>query len=456
MMRLSDLAALLHGRLSGPDSEWRSLAIDSRTLASGDLYLALRGERFDGHQFIGAAIEAGATAVIVDHEQANIAVSQVIVADTCEALGSIAALHRKRFPGIVVGVTGSGGKTTVKGMLQEVFAAVATSIATQGNFNNHIGVPLSLLRLTSEQFAVIEMGTSHPGEIAYLTGLVQPDIALVNNVMSAHLGGFGSIAAIAAEKSAIYALLTPEQTAVINLNDAFAGQFITQTASQKQIGFGVNIASAPIPFVTAKESHCDDAGRYHFVLTFGDESVNVQLAVVGKHNINNALATAACAVAAGCGLAKIAAALANFHGDKGRMQVLKGHAGACVVDDSYNANPGSMQAAIDYLAGRAGKTILVFGDMGELGDEVAAAHRAVGAYAAQQGIDEIYCVGEHAVLAASEFGVGGKIFPSKEDLAAALMIGLTPNTTVLVKGSRSSGMERVSEIICDLGVKESC
>ena len=447
-MRLSELIEPLHARQIGDDLAFERLTTDSRQLNAGDLFLALRGEKFDGHDFVEDVVRRGACGLVVEREIADIGVPQLVVADTTNALGQIGAIKRRQFSGQVIAITGSSGKTSVKGMLREILAVNDTVLATQGNFNNHIGVPLTLLHLQNEQFAVIEMGTNHPGEIGYLTSLAMPDVALVNNVMPAHIGGFGSLAAIAREKGEIYRLLQPQQTAVINLDDPFAADFIKATRACRQIGFALAPTAGELPTVYARNIEWDVWGRASFTVQYAEQSAEVQLRVLGQHNVRNALAAAACALAVERPLQQIAAGLSNFSSEKGRMQIYRGINQSCVVDDTYNANPGSVMAAIDYLSERPGVRILVLGDLGELGDLGPQAHRDLGHYAAKKNLSALFAVGPLAALSAATFGAGGFAFDEKKELVETLITQLNPNTTVLVKGSRSARMEEVTQLIC--------
>jgi UDP-N-acetylmuramoyl-tripeptide--D-alanyl-D-alanine ligase len=456
MLRLSSLAPLLNARLVGADKSFVSLSTDSRSLRAGELFVALRGEHFDGHQFLRQAIANGATAVVVDTEQNDIAASQIVVADTCLALGQIAAYNRSLFKGTVIGVTGSSGKTSVKGMLRDILAVAHDVVATPGNFNNQIGVPLSLMQLNQQSHAVIEMGTNHPGEIAYLTDLVLPDVALVNNVMPAHIGGFGTLAAIAEEKSAIYRRLLANQTAVINVDDEFRPLFEAATENAKRMGFSVTDTVTDYPTLRARNIDLSSTSGAAFTLMLDQQVVQVQLMVPGLHSVKNALASAACTYSAGCTFAEIAEGLASFSGVAGRMQRNLGVNDASVIDDTYNANPGSVRAAVDYLSSCAGQRILVLGDLGELGDSAEQAHYDLGVYARQQHIDAVFACGQFAQNTIDGFGAAGPVFATKQAIAEMLLPLMNKNTTVLVKGSRSSRMEDVVEIICRREAIPSC
>lgn len=455
-MRLTDLIKPLQARLVGADVAFETLTTDSRQLRRGELFVALRGDHFDGHDFACVAVDRGACAMVVEREIETANVPQLIVADSTRALGTIAALKRNQFRGQVVAVTGSSGKTSVKGLLREVLAVVGTAVATPGNFNNHIGVPLSLMRLAQQQYAVIEIGTSHPGEIAELVNLVRPDIALVNNVSAAHIAGFGSLEAIAAEKGEIYRTLTAQDTAIINLDDAFAAHFIEATKHCRQIGFSLTDSEYQFAAVHARQITFDSAGRASFDLHFEGSCVPVNLQLPGKHNVVNALAAAACALAAGAPLSAIPGGLNNFTGEKGRMQLLSGPRNCILVDDTYNANPGSVRAAIDYLSERHGSRILVLGDLGELGDAGPQIHCDIGRYAAEKGVSALWSCGALSAQASSAFGAEGRNFTSKAELVKALLTRVDANSVILVKGSRSARMEEVVQGVLDAKEISAC
>jgi UDP-N-acetylmuramoyl-tripeptide--D-alanyl-D-alanine ligase len=441
-MRLADLVAPLQARLIGVDVEFTSLSTDSRQIRRGELFVALSGENFDGHDFASVAADRGACAMVVEREIDSVNIPQLVVADALRALATIAAITRHQFRGQLIAVTGSSGKTSVKGLLREIFAVAGTVVATPGNFNNHIGVPLSLM--------------NHPGEIGNLVSLAQPDIALVNNVSAAHIAGFGSLAAIAKEKGSIYSTLNGANTAIINLDDAFAADFIRATAHVRQIGFSLKGATADFSVVRADNIVFDASGRAAFDLHYQEQTAATHVLLPGLHNLANALAAAACAVAAGVHLSEIAKGLANFAGEKGRLQIYQGPRNSVVVDDTYNANPGSVRAAIDYLGDRPGKRILVLGDLGELGDAGPQEHRNIGLYAAQKNITALFSHGPLSDLASAAFGEGGVNFPNKAALVEALLAQLDAQSIALIKGSRSTRMEEVVQRVLDLKETSAC
>ncbi|MDR2925032.1 MAG: UDP-N-acetylmuramoyl-tripeptide--D-alanyl-D-alanine ligase [Azoarcus sp.] len=431
-----------------------AVGTDSRAIASGQLFVALRGERFDGHDFVEAALVAGAAAVMVDtrweaeHAQSNAA--RLVVEDTRLALGALAAAWRRRFNIPLIGVTGSNGKTTVKEMCASIlrawFGKEDAVHATRGNFNNDIGLPLTLLGLRDHhRAAVIEMGMNHPGEIAVLTGLARPTVALVNNAQRAHLEGMGSLDSVAREKGQIYAGLADGGIAVVNADDTHAGEWLAQNAkaSREAVSFGLS------PSATV-HGNCDlreleTALRFESPWGRGE----CVLKMPGIHNALNALAAAAACLSAGVPLAAVEAGLSECGGARGRLQRRTGPRGSLLLDDTYNANPDSVKAGIDVLARMPGRTIFVFGDMGEVGEASERAHAEIGVYAKDKGIGCLYTLGVLSETAASHFGSGGQHFSSVDSLAEALAPGLGAGDTVLIKGSRFMRMERVVEALVD-------
>ncbi|HEY7771851.1 MAG TPA: UDP-N-acetylmuramoyl-tripeptide--D-alanyl-D-alanine ligase [Marinagarivorans sp.] len=460
-MKLSSTVPVTQGELIGGDCTFSHFATDSRTLKPGELFIALRGDNFDGHAFVGKAQAVGATAVVVEHHIPDCSLPQLVVADTVLALGQIAQLGRSTFSGPLIAITGSCGKTSVKGFAKAIFEQVGATLATQGNYNNHIGVPLTLNRLTDEhEFAVVEMGTSGVGEISYLAGLAQPDIALVNNIRVAHIGGFGSIDAIATEKGAIYEALKqtpkPTRTAIINLDDAFSGQYLAQTQSLNRIGFSVNPsahAGATVPCLLASNITTTAQGFPCFTLEYQGQKHNICLQVLGSHFVSNALAASACALAAGVSLDVIASGLQQYTGDNGRMQPVAPWLGgqqALVINDAYNANPGSVRAAIDFLAAQnTPYRVLVLGFMGELGEGEAMEHTSVGLYALEMGITHLVAIGNLPRLAAEVFGDTGFCVDDASAAAQTLVPFLNNEATILLKGSHSAAVDAVLPLLAE-------
>lgn len=451
-MKLSELATRCTGNLHGADIEFDSLSTDTRTIQRGDLFVALKGDNFDGHDYVETAIEKGAGAVVVSRYLSALAVPALEVADTCTALGKAGQLQRERSAAVVTAITGSSGKTSVKGFLQSVCELAGSTLATRGNFNNHIGVPLTLMELQpSHQFAVVEAGTNSEGEIAYLTDLIRPDVAMVTNVMPAHIGGFGSLEAIAREKSAIYGQANLK-TAIVNLDDQFAPDFL-QRLKGKQI-IGVRELSAgssqvgPVSDIavdrelTISSLSADSAGCYQFRMSVEGMEYDVKLSVPGRHQVINAAMAAAAAVAMGIEPLLLAEGLKSYFGSPGRMQVVETGYCKVLIDDTYNANPGSMRAAVDFIVG-FDAPCLVLGDMGELGSAGAQLHAELGEYARERGVQQLLAWGELSRSTVDAFGEGGSWYPSCDALLTAVGHLNLKNNAVLVKGSRSAKMERV-------------
>jgi UDP-N-acetylmuramoyl-tripeptide--D-alanyl-D-alanine ligase len=425
-----------------------SVTSDSRQLQRGDLFVALRGENFDGHTFVEQAARQGACAAVVEKKQ-NTTLPQLVVDNTISALGQLGALNREQFRGPLIAITGSSGKTTVKQMIASVLSLVAGDksrvLATQGNLNNHIGVPQMLLAIDARhEYAVIEMGASALGEIAYLAKMAQPQVSVVNNVGSAHVAGFGSIDNIAKAKGEIYQHLNPMGVAVINLDDKYSAQWLQQTTSYKQITFAVDKGGIhKAADVTAKNITRGHTGCFSFDLVYKNTHTSVHLPLIGEHNVANALAAAACCLALDVNLEKIKGGLETVVNVAGRMQIKPGLNDSCIIDDTYNANPGSVRAAIDALAGMEGKRLLILGDMAELGEQSEALHREIGEYIKNKNIDDVFTVGLWSAMVSTGKGKQARHFSSKAEVVAASKKILQKNCVVLVKGSRSSGMEDV-------------
>ena len=450
-MDLFAAAGAMDGTLVGENVSFLGASTDSRKTAAGELFFALRGEHFDGHEFVAAAKTRGALAAVVDRAGAGklreAGLPLIVVADTRLALGALAAAWRSRFTLPVIAVTGSNGKTTSKEMVAAVLSAAFGEaydavLATQGNLNNEIGLPLTLLRLdATHRAAVIEMGMNHPGEIAYLAGIARPTVALLTNVQRAHLAGMGSLESIAAEKGSLFAGLAADGVGVFSADEPWGDLWRGQLGARRTMTFSCERAAD----LTGR---CRTRGlENHVTIGARGEEVEVDLALPGAHNARNALGAAAACLAAGVPLAAVGAGLAAFRGIKGRLQRRPGLNGATVLDDTYNANPDSVCAGIDVLASTPGRKILVLGEMAEIGEMAGQLHDEVGGYAKSQGIDRLLTLGETSALAAYNFGEGARHFTKVEDLIAALAGELTPDTVVLVKGSRFMRMERVADAV---------
>ncbi|MSQ58961.1 MAG: UDP-N-acetylmuramoyl-tripeptide--D-alanyl-D-alanine ligase [Betaproteobacteria bacterium] len=447
MLDLKEAAAALNGQLLGENARFGGVTTDSRQMNAGDLLVAIRGERFDGHTFVAGALDSGAAGALADARGAAQIEARplIVVADTRLALGRLAAHWRARWQGTLVGVTGSNGKTTVKEMIAAILRAHAGEdavLATTGNRNNDIGMPLMLLRLRPRhRYAVIEMGMNHLGEIAYLTGLARPGVALINNAGTAHIGELGSRQAIAQAKGEIFEGLDKDGVAIVNSDDDFAPYWRGLLGARRVVDFALDAKA----IVTAKVSALSPAVRMQ--ASMGERNFPVEVPAPGRHNAMNALAAVAAAHALQIPAEAVCSGLAGVQGVKGRLQSKRGALGAAIIDDTYNANPDSVKAAIDVLVQCKGERVLVLGDLGELGALSLPLHREVGKAAKSAGLDRMYTLGEASAHASEAYGQGARHFLELGDLVAAVRAGLTSTTTVLVKGSRFMRMERVVEAL---------
>ncbi|MGE5168544.1 MAG: UDP-N-acetylmuramoyl-tripeptide--D-alanyl-D-alanine ligase [Deltaproteobacteria bacterium] len=450
-LRLTDVALWTKGALHGADVATSGAAVtgiftDTRKPVAGGLFVALKGENFDAHDFLAQAKHGGAAAALVARPVA-VDLPQVVVADTLLALGDLASAVRAQRRARVAGITGSNGKTTVKTLLASILSVCGKTHVNAGNLNNEIGLPLSILSMPEDaQFAVLEMGAGKPGDIEYLAGVARPEIALVNNIGPAHLERMGSLEGIAQTKGAIYAALPAHGTAVINADDAFADYFTGVAGTRRVLRFGLEHAAD----VRAEIRSVGNESHFDLVAPSGRVGVNLPLA--GRHNVMNALAAAALALAFDAPLDAIRRGLESAPAVAGRLSRHAMPGGWTLIDDSYNANPGSTAAAIATLAGEtastgSGEAWLVLGDMRELGPDAAALHARTGALAREQGIARLYAVGEMSAHAATAFGSGARHFASQQELIAALAADVPAGVTVLVKGSRGSAMDRVVQAL---------
>lgn len=445
MMLLSEAANAVQAKFTGIDTVFTSVGTDSRNVTKDQLFVALKGDNFDGHDYAEQAIAQGAAAVLIS--KLGLEVKPAIVAqDTYQALGELAAYWRQKFTIPFIAVTGSNGKTTVKEMITAILmqkAGEAAAIhATVGNLNNHIGLPLTLLKLrATHQFSVLEMGMSHLGEIDYLTRIAKPTVAVINNAGIAHIGEVGSRENIAKAKGEIFAGLNEDGVAVINADDDYAAYWKSLNTDKKIVTFGLKEQADVV--ATFKEID----GFSHVHLTTPQGSISFKLNVLGAHNVSNALAASAVAVALGISNADIARGLASFSGVKGRLQRKSGLNKSVLIDDTYNANPDSMRAAINVLAQQSGQKVLVLGDMGELGADAERMHAEVGAYAKVAGLTKLYCLGELSAEMVRAFGEGAQKYATPMAIAEAVKPLLSRDTTVLVKGSRFMKMERVVDLL---------
>ncbi len=440
MMTLALLAEALEARLVGVDAPFTGVSTDTRTLRPGDLFVALRGERYDGHAFVAEAVAAGAAGGLFERA-IETALPYVLVDNTRQALGEFGAYWRRHFGIPLVAVTGSNGKTTVKEMIAAILAEIGPGCVTQGNLNNDIGVPLTLLRLrASDRYAVVEMGMNHRGEIEYLTRLARPTVALITNAHEAHLAGLGSVAEIARAKGEIFAGLQRGGVAVLNADDAYFAFWKGLAAPHRVVSFGLEQPAD----VTA---HYAPAGLgregYRLQLRTTQGEIDMRLPLLGKHNVMNALAATAAAMQAGAGLDEVKRGLEKLKAVAGRLEVKEGISGARLIDDTYNANPGSLAAGLEVLREFEGERVLVLGDMAELGEQAEAIHRRVGELARAIGIHRLFALGELTRVTVEAYGKAGRHFESVEALVDALKDCMHAEMTVLVKGSRVMRMERV-------------
>ena len=455
MIALREISRVVNGQLYGEDGIVESFSIDSRKMPEQGMFVALKGERVDGHDYAELAANQGAVAALVERQLDEANIPQVVVADARQALIDLASHWRKQFSGKLIAITGSNGKTTVKEMVASILSQCGPTLATQGNLNNDLGVPLTLLRLRPDvhQYAVIEMGANHVGEIAHLCQIAQPEISLINNVGAAHLEGFGSIEDIVIAKSEIYAGLKANGVAVINGDDAHKNEFINNAAGHPQIIFSCHESAD----VMGERLSVSTRGRQTLLLKTASETVEVDLPLLGQHNFHNAVAAAAVSLTAGAGLDAVKQGLEMIKPVPGRLNVKAGVGGCVVIDDTYNANPSSCQAAIEVLAAYSGKKIFVLGDMGELGEDACALHKQVGQQAFDKGIDEMYGVGQLSHAAVDAFPVGrGYRFAGSSDAIHALLTQAKKETIILVKGSRFMKMERIVEAITERDKQAEC
>jgi UDP-N-acetylmuramoyl-tripeptide--D-alanyl-D-alanine ligase len=456
MMDLYEAAQATGGTATAEGHLFSGVSTDSRAIAAGELFVALRGDRFDGHDYVREVLARGAEAALVDHNwaaQHGEGLPLVHVADTRLALGSLGGHWRRQFELPLIGVTGSNGKTTVKEMCAAIMREherrdeldpAEVVLATTGNLNNDIGLPLMLLRLRAgHRAAVIEMGMNHPGEIAYLTRLARPTVAVINNAQRAHLAGLGTLADVARAKGEIFEGLTDDGIAVINADDPHADLWRQLATGKTLLSFGMD-AAADVRATAKTRGFASE-----IALSAPQGNVEFELPAPGRHNVMNALAAAAACLAAGVSLGTVAEALSRYAGIKGRLQRRSGLNGALVIDDTYNANPDSMRAALDVLASLPGRRVFVMGDMGEAGEAAGQLHSEIGGYAKSRGIERLFALGEMSAAAAHNFDGGGEHFRKVEELVAALKIELGPDVTVLVKGSRFMRMERVVDAITE-------
>jgi len=440
-MQLSEAAKVLNVQQTGPNTEFRGVSTDSRSLEKGNLFVALRGPTFDGHAFLGQAWDRGAVAAAVS-KPVETAMPYLCVSDTRLALGELAHHWRKRFSIPVVGVTGSNGKTTVKEMCAAILSCRGQVLATEGNLNNEIGVPSTLFGLGNDhRYAVVELGANHPGEIGNLTAISEPTIGIVTNAAAAHLKGFGSIEGVARTKGELFLGLPTNGVAVINADDPFASLWKEFAGTRTIRTFGL-------------EGSADISGEWYpggvtdrLQVTAGDDVAEINLLLPGRHNALNALAATAACLAAGATLEDVKQGLQAMQPLGGRLCLHELGSNITVIDDTYNANPDSLQAALRVLSEAPRDRWLVLGDMGELGENALELHQQVARHARAAGVIRLYTLGELASEAAAVFGHGGYAFTDRNSLLTTLKADLQPGVTMLVKGSRVMAMEQVVEAV---------
>lgn len=453
-MMLSDCAEAVEGKLIGEDVAITSASIDTRAIQPGQLYIAIKGHNFDGNEFVDQAEEAGAIAAIV-HKGVKSNLSHIVVKDTRLALAKLAgawrcslAEHDKETLS-VIGITGSNGKTTVKEMVAAILSVKAPVLFTQGNLNNDIGVPLTLLRLNEQhRYAVIEMGANHVGEIAYTSKYAQADVVIITNAGAAHIEGFGSLEGVAKAKGEIIETLQNEGIAVINHDDEYFEYWKSVAGKRRVMSFGLH-SDADVTAKAVKAEIRNNAFVTSFELVTAQGTVDIILKLAGQHNVINALAAAASCLALGIDLKLIKQGLENVKPVTGRLQPLVGRLGNIVIDDTYNANSASLKAGLDVLANFTGKQWLVLGAFGELGPDSSKMHEEIGALIKASGVVRLLAVGADSKNTVQAFGNGATFFEKQQDLIDALNQELKGDETILIKGSRAQHMENVAAALVD-------
>lgn len=447
-MFLSEIVEKLSGSLIGSDAKVCGVSIDTRTLQTGNLYIAIAGKNFDGHDFVDSAKEAGAIAVLT-HKKLATDLPQVLVENTHSALGQLASTWREKMPAKIIGVTGSNGKTTTKEMLAAILSVNDCILFTQGNLNNDIGVPLTLLKLSPEnRFAVIEMGANHVGEIAYSSKLANSNVVIITNVGAAHLEGFGDLNGVAKTKGEIIETLNPHGVAVLNRDDAFFDYWKKLADSRKILTFGLHEnADIRAENIDVKIENHQFITRFDLICT--DEKISVNLPLAGNHNVLNALAATAATLALGISLEQIKQGLESMSPVKGRLQLLRGHKGSTIINDTYNANTASLQAALNVLQKCNGEHWVVLGAFGELGEHAEQLHSEMGKTLKNGGVKRLFAVGDLTKNTVTAFGENAIHFESQTQLLDTLTPLLTGNETILIKGSRSQRMENVTAALTE-------
>ncbi|MEH3022793.1 MAG: UDP-N-acetylmuramoyl-tripeptide--D-alanyl-D-alanine ligase [Pseudomonas oryzihabitans] len=447
---LTEVAEALTGNLLGADALFAGVGTDSRKAVAGQLFVALTGPRFDGHAYLADVAAQGAAAALVERAVPEVQLPQLVVADTRLALGRLGAFNRDLFQGRLAAVTGSSGKTTVKELLAAILRQQGATLATQGNLNNELGAPLTLLQLAAEHaFGVIELGASHVGDIAYTVSLTRPDVVIITNAGQAHVGEFGGVDRIVEAKGEIIEGVGEGGTVVLNRDDAAFDTWQRRAAGRRVVAFGLDARAD----VRATDVSLDSQGRPSFLLHVPQGEARITLQLLGAHNVGNALAAAAAALSLGLDLPTVARGLAAAAPVQGRTLTRTSQRGAQVIDDSYNANPASVKAGIDLLAALPGRRVVVLGDIAELGEWTEQGHREVGEHARGK-VDAFYAVGPSMAHAARAYGAAARHFADREQLIEALADEDRAGTTLLIKGSRSAAMDKVVAALCAINTEE--
>ena len=449
-----EITQILDGVMSGADVEIKSVSTDSRNISAGDLFIALKGPNFDGSAFIADVKAKGAVAVVVEHPVSE-DITQIIVRDTRLALGQLAAAVKTKLAPQTIAVTGSAGKTTVKEMMAAILSRRGKVLSTQGNFNNDIGVPLTMLRLTPQhQYAVLELGANHQGEIAYTTALAKPDVAIITNVAPSHLEGFGDVYGVARAKGEIFNAVSATGLAVIPADSEYVDYWLTRLEGKRVVRFSADDTSAEY-HASSVVLNAEGCAGFDMICPTGKQFI--QLTLPGRHNVANALAAAAACIEMGASLTDVQSGLAEMQAVKGRTNVKMVSAGIRLIDDTYNANVESVKAAIDLLASYSGYRVLVLGDMAELGADARLYHEEIGLYAKKSGINLLFTLGVLSQSASDLFNGQGAHFSSRQTLLQRLMpiVLEQQEVTLLVKGSRSAKMELVVQDLLESCQQES-
>jgi UDP-N-acetylmuramoyl-tripeptide--D-alanyl-D-alanine ligase len=428
---------LLVARDVPPAVQFKGVTIDSRNDCSGQLFVALKGERFDGHDYVTSAFNNGAVVALVELQHDS-DIPQIIVPDCKQAMAMLANFWRHNCSATVIALTGSNGKTTVKEMLRQILQKEALTHATKGNFNNDIGVPLTLFSLSKQDhFSIIEMGANHPGEIAHLADIAEPDIVYVNNAAAAHLSGFGSLQGVVDAKGELYAYCEPKHHALFNADEGANQQWQTTCAAEHTMSCGLNTLAN----VQGQWQPTDEGISLN--VKYKGQTSQVYIPVFGEHNASNALAAISIAMIAGIKFETAVINLTGFEPVKGRLQMMQGPKNSRLIDDSYNANPGSLEAGVNVLCSLTGEPWLALGDMGELGSDAELLHKQVAVVAKKQGVKKLFGIGPMSCVASLAFGDSGYCFDKVEDSATLIRTLIHQDVNLLIKGSRSAGMDQL-------------